>query len=1192
MAEYKVVDLSKFNVVSDYNALANDVRGAIIRLGYRGYSASGTLVKDSRFDTHYAGLAGKTKIGVYWFSTAISEAEAVAEANYCHSLLQGKQNDFPVYLDSELSNGGSGRNDGLSYADRTKYAMAWGNRMKELGYRVGLYASQAWFGSKIAYHDFKNAGWSMWIAKYSTAKPTWPNYDGWQYTSGGSVAGIASRVDLSTFYNDVAGWETQAKTNINTLNCHLYPTELEYNGNAQPVFAIIDGLNYPQDYAVEYTNCTNVGTANCRFTGVGNYEGTVDRQYSITAYDVNKLDITSKTASYTYDGKAKKPGITWTKTEGTASNKFTSSQYSISYSNNVNAGTATITVKGKNNFTGTKKAHFTIKALGISKLNPKLSATSFIYTGQPINPTVSFDDSLTLNTDYTVEYSNNVNVGTALATIKGKGNYSGTVKLNYTISSANLSDHTITLSPTNFTYNGQAQTPTITVDGLVEGTHYSVSYTNNVNAGVATATITGIGNIQGTIVKTYNINKAQISSKIITINPTEVEYTGSAITPSVTVSDCTVNKDYTVAYSNNINIGTGNITITGIGNYTGYYNGSFRITQRTLPKNIWSLSAKSYTYDGKVKTPQVICSGSLILNTDYKVEYANNINAGVATVTITGINTYKPESVVLYFDINRLQIDEDCISIESDSFIYTGTEIRPNFIITGAEYDYTYETSYENNVYPGDAVATFIATGNFKGSVSFTFEIHAIDIAQHANIVCGEPNEEGIYDRNNFAVVNKNGGTPLVLDEDYLMWWDYYWYPVNNTYVYSYWVIIGIKGYTGIMANTFLTTIDGYEPVVPHYTHKKSEEDEEEDPVDPEIITPPSGDNPEDLLKYEDDKAYDYGDETSGNYSVIADTHSFGDEDIYFYTGDYYEDRSKSEPEIGYEDELDADFNELCLIETPYTPPPEPEPEPEDQSEFVPDDQVHPIIPNDPNNDDDDKVKFPSGTVVLLKNVVYYSSSYNIYPESNLLLGYYYIYDYHIVNGRIRITKTESNVKIVGNITGWVRVQDIENSLGLHVGIKVNVLDYIWKSMTDDSEGKIYKAGQDMYIVKLVTESSGFEFGSLDEETKIDTTDGYEFGNPDPPGNIETDLIDDEEPEPEPDPEPTDEDSEDGEITIVDNIVATPLEDEYDDDKEYYDFNYLSNDMDVDIGRGIGLANTKNGSVVGWASVDLLKFYF
>ncbi len=162
-----------------------------------------------------------------------------------------------------------------------------------------------------------------------------------------------------------------------------------------------------------------------------------------------------------------------------------------------------------------------------------------------------------------------------------------------------LSDCTIS-SISAQTYTGSEIKPTVTVkDGtktLVSGTDYTVSYTNNVNVGTATVAIAGKGNYSGTVNKTFTINAKSVSS--LTVSSISAQtYTGSAIKPAVTVKNGSTTlvsgTDYTVAYSNNTNVGTATVTITGKGNYSGTKTISFNIISSTKPRFIVSSATAS-----------------------------------------------------------------------------------------------------------------------------------------------------------------------------------------------------------------------------------------------------------------------------------------------------------------------------------------------------------------------------------------------------------------------------------------------------------------------------------------------------------------------------------------------------------------------------------------------------------------------
>jgi len=399
-----------------------------------------------------------------------------------------------------------------------------------------------------------------------------------------------------------------------------------YNGSAQtPTVTVKDGsttLTSGTHYTVSYSNNTNAGTATATITGKGNYTGTKSANFTINPKNASSLTINS-IAAVTYTGSAQTPAITVN--DGTTT-LISGTDYTTSYWSNTDAGTATVQINGKGNYSGWKSAHFTINPKDASNLTIN-SISAVTYTGSAQTPTVTVKDgstTLTNNTHYIVFYSNNTNAGTATVTITGRDNYTGTKSANFTINPKNASNLTIS-SIAAVTYNGSAQTPTVTVkDGsttLTNGTHYTVAYINNTNAGTATVTITGMGNYTGTKNANFTINPMNASS--LTINSIAAQtYSGSAKTPTVTVKDgsttLTSGTHYTVSYSNNTNAGTATVTVSGKGNYTGTKNASFTIQKAPL-----TITAKSYTIDQYADLPA------------FEVEYSGFVNGEDESVLIT-----------------------------------------------------------------------------------------------------------------------------------------------------------------------------------------------------------------------------------------------------------------------------------------------------------------------------------------------------------------------------------------------------------------------------------------------------------------------------------------------------------------------------------------------------------------------------
>lgn len=202
----KIIDLSKYNIVTDWGEVKNGVDGVIIRCAYRGYG-SGKIVQDSKF----AEFAEACKVqgipfGVYFMSQAITEAEGREEADYAVSLTKKFGATLPVFIDSEDGDGTAKvvRADGLSKAARTAVVKAFCQRVSGLGRIGGVYASESWFNSKLNFSELTQ--YLIWVAKYGTntgskcSEVTLSKYDAHQYTSNGTVQGISGRVDVSEFY--------------------------------------------------------------------------------------------------------------------------------------------------------------------------------------------------------------------------------------------------------------------------------------------------------------------------------------------------------------------------------------------------------------------------------------------------------------------------------------------------------------------------------------------------------------------------------------------------------------------------------------------------------------------------------------------------------------------------------------------------------------------------------------------------------------------------------------------------------------------------------------------------------------------------------------------------------------------------------------------------------------------------------
>lgn len=194
----KGIDVSKYQYNIDWNAVkASGIDFAIIRVGYRGYG-TGALVEDPYFRQNIKGAnAAGVKVGLYFYSQAINEQEAVDEASMVIRLIQetGGRVSYPIYFDTEKVAGDTGRADGISRDQRTRNAVAFCNAIQNAGYRAGVYSYASWFYNNLNMASL--TGYSIWIAQYRDNLDFKYNYDIWQYTSSGVVPGISTRVDMN-----------------------------------------------------------------------------------------------------------------------------------------------------------------------------------------------------------------------------------------------------------------------------------------------------------------------------------------------------------------------------------------------------------------------------------------------------------------------------------------------------------------------------------------------------------------------------------------------------------------------------------------------------------------------------------------------------------------------------------------------------------------------------------------------------------------------------------------------------------------------------------------------------------------------------------------------------------------------------------------------------------------------------------
>jgi hypothetical protein len=504
-----------------------------------------------------------------------------------------------------------------------------------------------------------------------------------------------------------------------------------------------DKLTEGVDYKVSYMNNYNAGTATVYITGFGDYVGTKTATFNITKKDISGFVIALEGDNYTYTGKSITPDIDSVTGEDIVLDDDEIAQLVVKYSNNVNAGTATVSATASNgsNYTGTLNAKFNIDKASIA--DATVTAEDVEYTGAEVTPnvTVTVNGVVLNDNDYEVSYSNNVQVGTAEVTVTGKNNYTGTVTGKFKVTQKSLKGCTVSYD-SYAEYTGSAVTPAVTVKvgakTLVLGEDYTVGYENNTETTTkAKIVIIGKGNYKDSVTKYFTIGGGSIADATVS-GIENKQFTGHEITQDISVvfegRTLTQGTDYTVTYANNLHAGTATVTITGKGNYTDSVKKSFVINRVDVSKTATITGIKSEgTYNGsafKFDNIGITWNGFVLAEgTDYNVTYKNNSKITMnktskASCTVTFTGDYKG-SVTKSFRIKAFDISKATASAISNK-TYTGKAITPavtvkidKTVINSSEY----QVSYSNNVKPGVATITITGLNNFYGTLKVNFNI-------------------------------------------------------------------------------------------------------------------------------------------------------------------------------------------------------------------------------------------------------------------------------------------------------------------------------------------------------------------------------------------------------------------------------------------------------------------------------------
>ena len=249
--EKRVIDLSSWNGLVDFGKVkADGITGVIIRAGATGYGAAHTKFKDEKFETNYKNAkAAGLEVGAYYYSCAMNEAEAKAEAEFFASCIKGKQFELPVYMDVESTDAPSDLRI-LGKQKLTAIIVKFCETMEKAGYFAGVYSGKYWARD---YFDLSVVSrFTFWLAHWTTKTDFTGAFDMWQYSATGRIKGVSGDVDLNYQYKDFApiikslGLNGFAKTEEK-------PTEINLDGDYFVVSFVTNDKKAAEEYAAKLT---------------------------------------------------------------------------------------------------------------------------------------------------------------------------------------------------------------------------------------------------------------------------------------------------------------------------------------------------------------------------------------------------------------------------------------------------------------------------------------------------------------------------------------------------------------------------------------------------------------------------------------------------------------------------------------------------------------------------------------------------------------------------------------------------------------------------------------------------------------------------------------------------------------------------------------------------------------------------
>jgi len=523
----------------------------------------------------------------------------------------------------------------------------------------------------------------------------------------------------------------------------LNPSSYIYDGTAkQPAVTVKDGdaIVPAAEYTIAYSDNKNVGTGTVTITDNegGNYVVNGTAHFAITNADANVTPPTAKTGLI-YNTQPQQLVNLGTVVGGTMEYSLDGKTFSTDAPMGTDAQQYTVyyRVKGDENHGDSDPSSLTVTISPKTVSNPviTLSATVFTFDGKEKKPGVSVKDGEVdiPESEYTVEYSDNINVGTAMVTVKDQegGNYivNGTSTFRIIAAGAGV---TLPVAKTGLVYNGMAQ-ELVTAGSADGGTmKYSLdshSFTTEIPTGtdakdyIVYFKVTGDANHEDSDIGKIEVtisSKTLMSPEII-LNPSSFTYDGTAKEPTVTVKDgdaIVPASEYTVSYSDNTNVGTATVSLKDNdgGNYIVSGTAHFSIVS-VMPGVTPPTAMTGLIYNTKAQ--QLVTSGSVVGGTmEYSLDnkaYSKDVPTGTDAKEYTVFYRVKgdenhgdrdPSSLTV--TISPKTVSNPIITLSTTAYVYDGKEHKPDVTVKDGEVEVPaseYTVDYSDNISVGTAMA-------------------------------------------------------------------------------------------------------------------------------------------------------------------------------------------------------------------------------------------------------------------------------------------------------------------------------------------------------------------------------------------------------------------------------------------------------------------------------------------------------